>query len=322
MDKEHRAKVTEALKVCESAFDHMCKLIDKNIPDTKVQSNLKYFLMNQTFFAGGLFRSIFTGTPVNDIDIFFSSEDAALEFRHLFMRDARPLLAKTEISKQFTFYFPRKTQPKISFITAYAGNPQDVLRTFDFSFNRHFFVLGNYTMQFDVDTFSKLGGCDSQAYNEPLDLLLRLMRFEKEGFTLEGNAKANILFLAMGGVKGCPYDHKEILTKIQGPKLSAGESEEKKAPRRSYQMYTEESFFNVQEALKPTKKLYATATGTDQTFQTVGGTWTNTLLGNAAIQREEVFNRAIQNAQGGGGMAQARIETNTVEGILNGLVNR
>jgi len=193
MDKEHKKKVNEALKLCESSMQYVFEQVDKWTEDKKRAKEIQQFLLQNTFFAGGLFRSIFTGMPVNDIDVFFDNEDAVFQFRHICATDLKALFKNEKtLSGQFTYYIKRAKSPDISFITSYAGPPKVVCNHFDYTFNQHYFSMRDYDMMIDIGTFAKEGQL-VKLEGDPVANMGRAMRFMSEGFKLNNWSKAELM---------------------------------------------------------------------------------------------------------------------------------
>ena len=183
MIKEHKEKINHAIDFCETHFRAFIESYSKFVNNKKEAIAFESFLLENTYFAGGVFRSIFTNSAVNDIDLFFRNEDALDEF--LF-----------KATKQFRFFDKVTTngsfgKDKLSFITSQSGNPDDVTGNFDFSFNRHYFVLNSYKMCFEVDTFNKLGYVTN--LSNPEKIYKRYIRFLEEGFILNTSTHRQIL---------------------------------------------------------------------------------------------------------------------------------
>ncbi len=186
MKKEHKEKIDKALTLCEESYKDFFCVLDSNYSKEEA-SKLKYFFLENTVFAGGLFRSIFTDQPVNDVDIFFTTEDAAIEFQHMFLKDNK-IFNKNDITSNGTYMWK-----KLSFITRKVGEGKQLLESFDFTFNRHLFKLNSFEMYFDTDTFEKKGRVLFAKDSHPINLYIRALRFNTEGFKI---TKESMLTLA------------------------------------------------------------------------------------------------------------------------------
>lgn len=182
MDPEHKKKIDEAIQVCEKAykdlFEHSAKHLTK-----EVQSKFQYFILQNTAVYGGVFRSIFTGQKVKDIDVYFHSYDAVAEFRQMVHTgDFHQLFPKEHISKRNTYLFILG-KPPMQFMTKEAGDASTLFQSFDFSWNQHYFNLYAFDMRFNIDTFAKRGHhvCST---DDPLKTYMRMLRFKEEGFKM------------------------------------------------------------------------------------------------------------------------------------------
>lgn len=188
MDPKHKEKINEAIDVCEKAFKDLSKHFEEKL--IKQDSmKLQYFFLQNTVFAGGLFRSVFSDTAINDVDIFFTSPDAAIEFRHMMKtKDFNPAFTHDMISKANSFNLKRKGKPMVSIVTQRADEPNLLIQGFDFTFNQHYFSIQDYEMSFDVDTFNKMGTVLNAKKTPPGQFYFRAMRFLQEGFKLDRHA--------------------------------------------------------------------------------------------------------------------------------------
>jgi hypothetical protein len=194
MDKNHKDKINTAIGLCEKRFSQFCSAVEARYSKEEA-AEIKYFLLQNTVFAGGVFRSIFTEMPVKDVDVFFTSLDASLEFQDRFMKPAvynkslKPLFLAADISKYNTFnwYGTSRKDPPLSFITKNAAEPLTLINQFDFSFNQHYFDLNSYTMGFDVDTFSKIGQHNYQckSWHDNIYIIKRALKFMQQGFKID-----------------------------------------------------------------------------------------------------------------------------------------
>ncbi len=187
--KEDKDKIDRAMKLCESKLRSFFNYLDKNLPEEEAYA-FQELILNQTFFAGGVFRSIFTNTPVNDIDIFFKSEEAVLAFKHLVLSSGVKLFSKVTENHSFNFKVP--TGMVLSFVTIRPNNPQDMIKDFDFSFNQHFYDMKEMLFSFQRDTFSKIGVVlENVSFKKAV--LFRAFRFLNEGFKIESSSLRNLV---------------------------------------------------------------------------------------------------------------------------------
>jgi len=197
IDKEHQPKIDKSIDFC---FKNLNIYFDKvlaqvytkrvngvSVIDKEGFDKFKTLVMNNTFFAGGVFRSHFTETPINDIDIFFKSDEAIVEFLDIVMSpkfaNVVPFVMsqnsdnlKYEVSKNGLSYF-------ISFNVINSGEPKELISKFDFSFNMHYYDPSNGEFEFDVDTFNKMGQSQTTSLT-PINFFRRLIRFYQEDFKI------------------------------------------------------------------------------------------------------------------------------------------
>ncbi len=183
MLKEHKEKIEDAIKECNSVLSLInAKLTE--IYGKEEAAKRFYFISENTYFAGGMFRSIFTSSKINDYDIFFNSLDAVLEFKHMFFLDGK-WFNESNITKNGNISLVlKKNFPKVSFNTVVSDVPEKLLNTFDFSFNKHYFCPLSYKMRFDIDTFKKIGSLTSYGPDK-VGLFYRLIKFYEQGFKIK-----------------------------------------------------------------------------------------------------------------------------------------
>jgi len=202
VDKNHKDKINEAILLCEKRFASFCNALDAKYSKEEA-SQIKHFLLQNTVFAGGVFRSVFTRMPVNDIDVWFTSLDAALEFKDRFMKPhvlpkgQKPLFLESDITHHGTFnwYGPSRKDPPLSFITKGAAAPMTLISEFDFSFNQHYFNQSTYEMSFDVDTFNKIGeyNLKCKTWKDKVRLFKRALRFMNDGFKIQDSSLLHLI---------------------------------------------------------------------------------------------------------------------------------
>ena len=271
IEKDHRVKIDKAISMCETGFTQFVEYLEKCY-QKKDASRIKYFLLQNTIFAGGVFRSVFTDTYVNDIDILFTSEDAAIEFRHIFATDPYGIFKDDSITNQqaYNWYNPKKKKPKkddwtvpvhngvnehptLSFITKTAGDPDEIIYDFNFTFNRHYFCLNDFHLKFDLDTFYKKGKIENaHTLKDPLTVFFQALRFYQEGFQISGQSMFSLVQRITLLNSGKELDYPDAIARItQGvygkqaiPELAL-----------SYCAYNEDSYFNVDITNSPGKKI-------------------------------------------------------------------
>lgn len=283
---DHLHKINKAIDLCTEVFTAFTDLLDKKLPE-KEALEMTNFLTNNTYFAGGMFRSIFTDTEINDIDVFFKSKKAADKFKHTFLKPNK-IFSENDITKNHTFKFKLKGFKPLTFITSNAGTPDEVLNTFDFTFNKHFFDVNSFDMRFDVNTFNKSGFIGDNVSN-PLKLYFRALRFLKEGFTIEDQGFDRLALSMLN--YNTPDELKLNLDDVQNTENSSGESPKRKKSIKHSRWYTSTDYFQtdgdnfkiLDEAFEDNAKTYravieanrmlfpTTATTTTHTFDTT--TW-------------------------------------------------
>lgn len=189
MEAVEKTKITEAMKLCESKIQSFFSYLDDSM-DKKYSSPFKDFILANTFFAGGVFRSILSGTPVNDIDIFFKSQDNVIEFKHLVM--SAPIKIFKEVTPNGSYNFKPGKGPTISFTTKNYGLPESVLQRFDLTFNMHFYDMQRMEMKFDRDTFNKVGVLNQSCLDKS-GSIARSLRFMNQGFKVDNLSIIEVL---------------------------------------------------------------------------------------------------------------------------------
>ena len=212
MDKAHKAKIDAAIHICEKRFQQFFTVLDSRYNEADA-AYIKNFLLQNTVFAGGVFRSVFTDTPINNIDVFFTSKEAVVEFLHLFLADKTvpgkgPIFGTTNITKggEFLWSGNSKREPMLAFCTERAKKPTELITDFDFSFNRHYFDMYQYQMCFDADTFEKKGRYVVTQDNnkQALACYVRMLRFMQQGFQIDTYTQI-ALGRALAGIKPSEY---------------------------------------------------------------------------------------------------------------------
>ena len=186
------------------------------------------------FIAGGALTSIFTGTQINDIDIYFRSRDSLDRVMQVFcdIKDKgftvkRPVMAQTELStKEVLFKVDDNIQPvtitkksvvfsqgngywnptkgsytpqaSLQFISfQYFDKPEDIFDTFDFSINMAAYdcASGELTLH---DNFLKHLARRSLVVNTdtayPLISLLRCDKYKERGYNISTKEQMSLMF--------------------------------------------------------------------------------------------------------------------------------
>lgn len=94
----------------------------------------EYMSGHKGFIAGGCFRSIFTDSPVKDIDIFFETEED-MKQAEIYYRDNPEYEPYYTNDRVVAF---RKIGKKmfIELVKGIYGNPEEVIRSFDFTITK------------------------------------------------------------------------------------------------------------------------------------------------------------------------------------------
>ena len=161
--------------------------------DSIIDPNVRGFVANECYLAGGCIRNFIIGKPINDLDLFFKKKEYINEFKNLidnrynvpvFVSDIKIVantinavtcLNRNTIIRPFQFI----TKP------GRAGNPIDVVyNTFDFTN-----CMGWYDPAQDELEISKMLealNSGKLVYNlnstNPLNSIKRLIKFQKMGF--------------------------------------------------------------------------------------------------------------------------------------------
>ena len=187
--EQQLVKITEALEYCDKQLEGFFKALDNvELPEETLEK-FKFLILTKTFFAGGVFRSILTDESVKDVDIFFIDEDSAFEF-------LTTVLKLDPLSKMFQSptVFDTLNWGKLSFITHNYGEPMNVVCSFDFTFNKHYYQPFKQKMSFNTGVFTKEGMMLRQPSPEKLvGLFARMLRFSTEGYKFDSWTLENLL---------------------------------------------------------------------------------------------------------------------------------
>lgn len=215
--KAHKEKIKTAIDLCEKRFYSFIARMEE--VDKENAAILKTFLISNTFFAGGVFRSTFTNNKVNDIDIFFKSEKAVVQFLH-YIRMAPKIASLFTVTSNATFIFASPNdEPDVAFITKNPGDVNDTMQRFDFSFNQHYYDMSEFKMNFNVDTFNKIGvvNTGSPTLKENcISIFLRAVRFASEGIYITEHSVRDLVHFVVN------YERKKTLSNIKGLISSSG----------------------------------------------------------------------------------------------------
>lgn len=176
LDKDQEKLMNEAFAYCDKTFEDLLKRFKKS-------KDIQNLLIRNTFFAGGVFRSSFTKTPVSDIDIYFKNTESIATFLDFVFSSGLAPYKMVE-TKRGTLNF---TDNPCSLITSVYGKPTKVLESFDFTFNSHFYDA--WTGDFSINTavFKKQGHIlqGKNSVQTSAGCLNRAFRFLNEGFKID-----------------------------------------------------------------------------------------------------------------------------------------
>lgn len=217
--KEQQEKIDAAIKMCESAFTKFFEHLDGQLTKEEA-TKWKQFLLQNTFFAGGVFRSHMVEEEVNDIDVFFRTEAAAMEFATTFLSPKSSVFPTNQITQNNTFChtFYNNHLPKLCFVTMNAGQPEELLGKFDFTFNQHYYSIQDADFDFDLDTFKKKGMLVNATIT-PSNTLFRVFKFMEKGYKLSSNDVVNAMTAFANQYDGTVNQtslKQEILTGVSG----------------------------------------------------------------------------------------------------------
>lgn len=93
-----------------------------------------YLSGHNGFIAGGVFKNIFQGVKIKDIDIFFRNE---MEFSsaHIYFKDNEDYIFSYENPNTVAFK-NKKTNVRVELIRKSYGTPEEILTIFDFSITK------------------------------------------------------------------------------------------------------------------------------------------------------------------------------------------
>ena len=286
LPKEHKAKISKALALCDKAMLKVFNDMKTTHPD------MYELILKNTVIAGGVFRSHFVGTPVKDIDVFFTNKHSALRFRDYFLQTTW----FNKVTTNFSFEYQSLDLPPVSFITNWANEPATLIEKFDFSFNQHYYNLWTGEMRFDVDTFSKKGFTKDTSVNIE-GQLRRALKFIRQGIEI---SDTDIIHL-INKVAGKYVDPKEAQLMCQALmkpiNSSSGQNSINQPPQYSYQFYTEKDYHGVKDTSNQATQngLYTTAdTGTLRYYE---------------VPAPTPYEWAVTNITAGGGTGRATMYT-------------
>jgi len=187
-DKKSLAKITDSEEIRRRAKGYF-DLVLSHIEDP----NVKGFIANQCYIAGGCIRNIIMGIPINDIDIYFRTTEYAEIFKNLyqqrkysdkqiFTNDVRciadtynALTFKSTVSLPFQFVVKTGGEPALV-----------VFDTFDFENCMGWYDPVSDTI--DISIMMRSLNSGKLVYNSkstnPLNSIKRLIKFQKMGFQI------------------------------------------------------------------------------------------------------------------------------------------
>ena len=105
---------------------------------------------HKVFIAGGTITSLFNNQEINDIDLYFRSEESVMKFISDIWEDQIWIASHTKKATQFTYPIGNKSINIQAIHFKYFGTPEDIFDTFDFTvcmgafdFEKEEFVLHN-----------------------------------------------------------------------------------------------------------------------------------------------------------------------------------
>lgn len=145
-------------------------------------------IKHDAFVAGGAVRSVFTSDHINDLDIFFPSQDAVTAFMETLDENESPTFSKTDsaLTHMADGSIASVTKGmRYQLIVAEFGNPQEVIDKFDFTCcmgafvpKDRTFVLGDHFLKHS----SQRRLCFNASAGFPICSLWRAAKFVKRGW--------------------------------------------------------------------------------------------------------------------------------------------
>lgn len=146
--------------------------------------------------AGGAITSLYTGKPINDLDIYFKNKEDAEKAIHLFKNKDYDLIAKTNNAITFkqkkdilVDYISNTTYQLIIGDELFYNNPKDLIDNFDFTINMAVFDLQSGELIIGKD-FEEHNLKRQLVYNHntkyPIISLQRAIKYINRGYNLSG----------------------------------------------------------------------------------------------------------------------------------------
>ena len=190
--KSSLVKVTNYQEIktfAKMLFDYVIEQIE--------DPNIQGFIANQCYLAGGCIRNFIMGLPINDIDIYFRTEEYANMFRDLwtkrkysndriFKKDVG-CVADTYNAITFKEISNLSTTVPFQFVIKTGGTPEKIVfETFDFENCMGWYDPVSNTI--DILVMMKSLESGELIYNskssDPLNSIRRLIKFQKMGFEI------------------------------------------------------------------------------------------------------------------------------------------
>lgn len=168
--------------------------LEKKLEYLKAVPELYDFTVKNCFIAGGAVRDVNRGVAPKDYDLFFRTDAAIAEFKQKFSH----FCVETGLGNY--------NWGEFQFITLYSGTPQEVIETFDWNVNQHFYEFGKLNVRFPF--LSQVGGYTTEVYlrfnpnaRTPLQALMRIPEMIEKGFKIQ---KEEFLFALTFCSQVCP----------------------------------------------------------------------------------------------------------------------
>lgn len=159
--------------------------------------DMRKLIKENTFIAGGVFRSLITNDKINDIDIFFKNKESVDKFityahkffNHVFKPKYGVRYRESDNSIMYVF---RDKNPTLQFIKTFYGSVDEVIGRFDFKHTQ--IAYDPYHDQ--IINFQDLR-TKYLEYNEnashPIAALKRIFKFVKKGYYINDDELLKII---------------------------------------------------------------------------------------------------------------------------------
>ncbi len=186
-------KVNENLRKCRNICHTMMdKFIQKVTSSNKITEKDKKEIINimnnDVYFVGGLWRSVFTDTNFNDVDVAFRSLQASIKMKHFSLKYS--LIKLTDRGNGYVDGMSSTTlgisnTHRLSFDFNLVNlSPEHLIGGFDFTFNRNYYDRKNMAERVDRTVITKAAKVPNFPKNpmESYAMFRRMIRFSREGF--------------------------------------------------------------------------------------------------------------------------------------------